>query len=95
MGTEHPAGRELGHVDSLLSYVPEALAALGALWGWRQRVQRNRALAAQAAADAARAALAERLAAVEDISGRYVKALQRSDLDAMRAIERERRERGL
>ena len=82
-------------MDTLLGYVPEVLAAASALWGWRQRVKKNRALAAQAAADAARAALAKRLEDVGDIGQRFAEALLRHDYAALHVIEAERKARGL
>lgn len=88
-------------MDTLLSYVPEVLAAAGTLWGWRQRVHRNRADAAKAAAAAARAALAKRLEDASELAGRFADILGDTKMEprlkvmALQTLERERRERGL
>lgn len=79
-------------MDTLLGYVPEVLAAASALWGWRQRSKRR---AAEALAAAARAALVKRLQRVGDIGTRFAEAMADGDIEAMRAIERERKRAGL
>lgn len=87
-------------MDTLLSYIPELLAAAGAAWGWRERVKRNRAAAAAAAADAARAALVQRLDRVASMAQRFAIVLGSPISDAekvamLRELERERKKAGL
>lgn len=87
-------------MDELVRYLPELLGAAGSLWGWRQRVMRSRAEAARAAEAAAKAALVARLEQVSDMGQRFAIALGSALPDAekvsiLRALERERRAKGL
>lgn len=72
-------------MDFLLSHWAELGTLVTTGWAWWERRKRKRAVLE----------LEAKLEAVSDIGQRYAKALQRGDLDTMRAIERERRERGL
>ena len=79
-------------MDSLLHYLPEILAGASTFWAWRQRARRR---TAEAMAAAARAALVKRLERVEDIGTRFAEAMADGDIEAMLAIERERKRAGL
>lgn len=79
-------------MDQLLGHLPELVAAGTAAWQWRRA---RRANAAKVALEAAKAALEQRLEAVADIGERFAAALLRRDYAQLKAIERERKARGL
>lgn len=78
-----------------MEHLGELAGLAGTLWGAWETFRRRRAAAREAAAAAARAELERRLVAVSDIAERFAAALREGDLAAMRAIERERKARGL